>query len=154
MKYKTDCRTRPLGRHNQLKALWSESHSRLCKGSTSEERTELTGPEGRPFSTSHSRRACPKRQPPTPKPTQRRRTCVTEGEHQSTGQLYLGAGELQRTRLTLLQQPLVKGFTPPRNLPVTWTEDKGPGQPDKGTVTSRSQHTTSDSLLRAHYWET
>lgn len=32
---------------------------------------------------------------------------------------YLGAGELQRTRLTLLQQPLVKGFTPPRNLPVT-----------------------------------
>lgn len=35
------------------------------------------------------------------------------------GQTYLGAGELQRTRLTFLQQPLVKGFTPPRNLPVT-----------------------------------
>ena len=32
---------------------------------------------------------------------------------------YLGAGELHRTRLTFLQQPLVKGLTPPRNLPVT-----------------------------------
>lgn len=35
------------------------------------------------------------------------------------GQAHLGAGELQRTRLTFLQQPLVKGLTPPRNLPVT-----------------------------------
>lgn len=34
-------------------------------------------------------------------------------------QAHLGAGELQRTRLTFLQQPLVKGLTPPRNLPVT-----------------------------------
>lgn len=79
---------------------------------------------------------------------------MTEGEHWSTGQVYLGAGELQRTRLTLLQQPLVKGFTPPRNLPVTWTEEKGPGQSDKGTVTSRSQHTIGDNLLCTHYWET
>lgn len=35
------------------------------------------------------------------------------------GRAHLGAGELQRTRLTFLQQPLVKGLTPPRNLPVT-----------------------------------
>lgn len=42
---------------------------------------------------------------------------------------HLGAGELQRTRLTFLQQPLVKGLTPPRNLPVTYGTKESHSQP-------------------------
>lgn len=45
------------------------------------------------------------------------------------GQAHLGAGELQRTRLTFLQQPLVKGLTPPRNLPVTCRTKECHSQP-------------------------
>lgn len=34
--------------------------------------------------------------------------------------MYLGACDLHRTLETFFQQPLVNGFTPPLNFPVTW----------------------------------
>lgn len=41
------------------------------------------------------------------------------GHTQHSKASYLGARGLHKTYSTLPQQPLVKGFTPPRNLPVT-----------------------------------
>lgn len=47
--------------------------------------------------------------PPPPTPPSRRNPCPP----------YLGTKGAHRTYLMLPQQPCVKGFTPPRNLPVT-----------------------------------
>lgn len=78
-------------------------------------------------------------------------------------QAHLGAGELQRTRLTFLQQPLVKGLTPPRNLPVTCgmrsiTVYRGGQGPREVSGPARPGHSgfvqlAPDSLQGQRYWE-
>lgn len=63
------------------------------------------------------------------------------------GRAHLGAGELQRTRLTFLQQPLVKGLTPPRNLPVTCGTKECHSQPCQLPQDNPSGRRYSEILL-------